>query len=70
MDRSIQDLQSKIAGVYSLMIEDGRLEKIISMKDVLTQASQVMLECAKFIQAYSQPNFREHDSEILPRLLR
>ncbi|KIL56157.1 hypothetical protein M378DRAFT_539841 [Amanita muscaria Koide BX008] len=56
-DKLIQELQSRIADVYEFMLGDGRLDKLISMKDVLSQASQVMLECAKFIQVYSRPNF-------------
>ncbi|KAM6493687.1 hypothetical protein JOM56_010048, partial [Amanita muscaria] len=56
-DKSIQELQSRIADVYEFMLEDGRLENLISMKDILSQASQVVYECAKFIQVYSQPNF-------------
>ncbi|KIL62151.1 hypothetical protein M378DRAFT_81543, partial [Amanita muscaria Koide BX008] len=58
-DKSIQDLQSRISDVYEFMLGDGRLEKMISMKDILSQASQVVYECAKFIQVYSQPNFCE-----------
>ncbi|KIL57180.1 hypothetical protein M378DRAFT_400065 [Amanita muscaria Koide BX008] len=50
-------LPSKIADVYEFMLEDGRLENLISMQDILAQASQVVFECAKFIQVYSQPNF-------------
>ncbi|KIL55933.1 hypothetical protein M378DRAFT_551027 [Amanita muscaria Koide BX008] len=56
-DKSIRELQSRIADVYEFMLEDGRLEKLISMKDILSQASQVVFECAKFVQVYSQPNF-------------
>ncbi|KIL62156.1 hypothetical protein M378DRAFT_1056075, partial [Amanita muscaria Koide BX008] len=56
-DKSIQDLQSRISDVYEFMLGDGRLEKMISMRDILSQASQVVYECAKFIQVYSQPNF-------------
>ncbi|KAM6492821.1 hypothetical protein JOM56_010955 [Amanita muscaria] len=56
-DKSIQDLQSRIADVYEFMLGEGRLAELISMKDILSHASQVMFECAKFIQVYSQPNF-------------
>ncbi|KAM6493709.1 P-loop containing nucleoside triphosphate hydrolase protein [Amanita muscaria] len=58
-DKSIQELQSRIADVYEFMLEDGRLENLISMPDILPLASQVVYECAKFIQVYSQPNFCE-----------
>ncbi|KAM6497762.1 hypothetical protein JOM56_005710 [Amanita muscaria] len=51
--------QSRISDVYEFMLGDGQLEKMISMKDILSHASQVVYECAKFIQVYSQPNFCE-----------
>ena len=66
-DKSIIGLQSKISEVYRFMIEDGQLEKIISTKDILSQTSQVMLECAKFIQSYSQPDFCKWTKLHCPR---
>ncbi|KIL54743.1 hypothetical protein M378DRAFT_734096 [Amanita muscaria Koide BX008] len=66
-DKSIQDLQSRIADVYEFMLGDGRLAELISMKDILSHASQVMFECAKFIQVYSQPNFCESAMSAMNR---
>ncbi|KIL65683.1 hypothetical protein M378DRAFT_10566 [Amanita muscaria Koide BX008] len=53
------DLLSRIADVYKFLVKDGQLKEIVSMKDILAQTSEVILECAKFIQSYSQPNFFE-----------
>lgn len=56
-DEAIQDLQQKISNIYQFMIEDDRLERLVWMKDILPQTAQVILECAKFINSYSQPSF-------------
>ncbi|KAM6497681.1 hypothetical protein JOM56_005629 [Amanita muscaria] len=45
--------QANRDNVYEFMLGDGQLDKLISMKDVLSQASQVMLECAKIIRLLS-----------------
>ncbi|KAM6504085.1 hypothetical protein JOM56_001028 [Amanita muscaria] len=58
-DSSIKDLLSRIADVYKFLVKDGQLKEVVSMKDILAQTSEVILECAKFIQSYSQPNFCE-----------
>jgi hypothetical protein len=53
-DQAVLVLVNKLDQVYGFMIQDETLGQISSMRSILGQISQQILECARFIRDYSE----------------
>jgi hypothetical protein len=53
-DKAVHDLLKKLCQVYSFITQDEMLDQISSMRIILQQISQQALECAQFIENYSE----------------
>jgi hypothetical protein len=53
-DKAVHDLLKKLCQVYSFITQDEMLDQISSMRIILQQISQQTLECAQFIENYSE----------------
>jgi len=53
-DNAVHDLLKKLSEVYAFMNEDGRLDKIATMQELYGKLARQTLECADFIDHYSE----------------
>jgi hypothetical protein len=59
-DDKILSLYKRLVGVYGFMTDADNLDKITSMRDMTKKVSEQTMNCAHFIEEYSEPkNFCE-----------